>query len=586
LVIDAIHQHNKDGEDGVDLRQKKRWWLVAALACTGVVAFAGKPQQRNRNGSTPRPKPRVVITDDPELDDNNTIIRALLYSTDYKIEGLVYTSSGVHWKGDGKGTTYAGHGEWDRVPGTNCPCTSWRFAPNEHFIDTIADSYRQVYPNLKTHDADYPTPDYIKSKIKWGNVEFVGDFSKDTDGSNLIRSLLLDDQPGPLYVTAGGGESTIARALFSIHEQYVNTPQWRDIRDKVSRKLVIIPFGDQDGTYASYIEPNWSEVDEWRLQMVNFGYGVRGSLPPEDQMYVGAAWTQENISSRGPLGALYRVWGDGKQMAKGDMTDYFGLSGTTVDQLRAMGYYVWTNAQEKGSFISEGDTPTFMNLLDNGLRADEDGSFGGWGGRVRSDTPQPNQGFQAAVRPTSTAENGGLTNGTPGAAATTATSGTLSQQPVTTSQAVGRGTGVLGRGPQLSPRTAAVYAQFFVAAQNDFAARLKWSVTPKYADANHELTVTVDGPLNISAKIGSIVRLQGQTSDPDGNMVAVKWWQYNDPGTYLGDISLSSTDSLATSFQIPSDAKPGQTIHVILEATDNGRPPLTRYQRIIVTVVP
>ena len=544
---------------------KNKSLLVAAVAWIGLLASAGAPNQRTRTSTTTRQKPRVVITDDPELDDNNTIIRALLYSTDYKIEGIIYTSSGVHWKGDGKGTKYTGHGEWDRVPGTNCPCTSWRFAPDEHFIDTIADAYQQVYPNLKVHDPDYPAPDYIKSKIKWGNVEFVGDVSKDTDGSNLIKSLLLDDQPGPLYVTAGGGQSTIARALLSIHDQYANTPQWDDIRDKVSRKLTIIPFGDQDGTYASYIEPNWPEVDEWRLAMVNFGYGVRNSLPPEDQMYVGTAWTQESISSRGPLGALYRVWGDGKQMAKGDMTDYFGLSGLTSDQLKAMGYYVWTAPQEKGSFISEGDTPTFMNLLDNGLRAYEDSSYGGWGGRVRSDSSQQDRGNQANAA--------GVTNAN-------------AAQPPAGVPPGARGARGFGRGPQLPPQVAAVYARFFVAAQNDFAARLKWSVTPKYTDANHDPVVRVKGPLSISAKVGSTVRLQGQTSDPDGNSVAVRWWQYNDAGTYPGDIAFSSANSLKTSFQVPPDAKPGQTIHVILEGTDNGTPPLTRYQRVIVTVVP
>jgi len=566
---------------------KSRIWLFAgAVACSGLLAFAGTPPQRNKAGLSSRPKPRVVITDDPELDDNNTIIRALLYSTDYKIEGIIYTSSGVHWKGDGKGTKYTGHGEWDRVPGANCPCTSWRFAPDEHFIDTIADAYRQVYPNLKVHDSDYPTPDYVKSKIKWGNVEFVGDFSKDTDGSNLIKSLLLDDQPGPLYVTAGGGQSTIARALYSIHEQYVNTPQWYDIRDKVSRKLIIIPFGDQDGTYASYIEPNWSEVDEWRLAMVNFGYGVRGSLPPEDQMYVGAAWTEENISNRGPLGALYRVWGDGKQMAKGDMTDYFGLSGLTADQLKAMGYYVWTAPQEKGSFISEGDTPTFMNLLDNGLRAYEDSSFGGWGGRVRAETPQAGRGAQTPAVPAAN-NGGGGASGAPASNSALVANASPMQQPTNAGgQAGGRGAGGFGRGPRLPAQVAAVYARFFVAAQNDFAARLRWSVTPKYADANHNPIVTIEGPLNIAAKVGSTVSLRGKTSDPDGDSVVVKWWQYNDAGTYPGDITFSSADASTTSFQVPSDAKPGQTIHVILEGTDNGAPPLTTYQRVIVTVAP
>ena len=58
-------------------------------------------------------KPRVVITQDPELDDVNTVIRALLYTADFKLEGLIYASATIHWKGDGKGTTQynAGRGQ-------------------------------------------------------------------------------------------------------------------------------------------------------------------------------------------------------------------------------------------------------------------------------------------------------------------------------------------------------------------------------------------------------------------------------------------------------------------------------------------
>ena len=56
-------------------------------------------------------------------------------------------------------------------------------------------------------------------------------------------------------------------------------------------------------------------------------------------------------------------------------------------------------------------------------------------------------------------------------------------------------------------KVSAVYARFFVAAQNDFAARLKRSVTPRYADANHDPVIRVKGPLNISAKVGSLVLL-------------------------------------------------------------------------------
>jgi hypothetical protein len=38
--------------------------------------------------------------------------------------------------------------------------------------------------------------------------------------------------------------------------------------------------------------------------------------------------------------------------------------------------------------------------------------------------------------------------------------------------------------------------------------------------------------------------------------------------------------------QVPADATPGQTIQLVLEATDDGRPALTRYQRVVVTVGP
>jgi hypothetical protein len=37
-------------------------------------------------------------------------------------------------------------------------------------------------------------------------------------------------------------------------------------------------------------------------------------------------------------------------------------------------------------------------------------------------------------------------------------------------------------------------------------------------------------------------------------------------------------------FTVPSDAQPGQTIHLILEVTDDGAPALTSYQRVIATV--
>ena len=74
-------------------------------------------------------KPRVIVTCDPELDDNNSLIRYLLYAGDFDTEGLIYASSQFHWKGDGKGTTqYIPGREYSRQGRDLGPQTSWRWA--------------------------------------------------------------------------------------------------------------------------------------------------------------------------------------------------------------------------------------------------------------------------------------------------------------------------------------------------------------------------------------------------------------------------------------------------------------------------
>jgi hypothetical protein len=132
-------------------------------------------------------------------------------------------------------------------------------------------------------------------------------------------------------------------------------------------------------------------------------------------------------------------------------------------------------------------------------------------------------------------------------------------------------------------KTSNGYPDFFPAAQLDFAARLKWSVTPKYADANHEPKVRIEGPLNVLASPGETIRLNANVSDPDGNKVSVKWWQFQ-VGSYPNRVDISSVNTTKPKVTIPKDAVAGQTIHIVLEATDDGSPALTRYQRVIVTV--
>jgi hypothetical protein len=490
----------------------------------------GSPQLRHVTAAPALPKPRVVVTADPELDDSNSLIRYLLYSTDFQTEGLIYASSGFHWKGDGTGKKWSvPNREYFRFGLKLCPCESWRWAPQERFIDDAVETYAQVYSNLLVHDQNYPAPAALKSKIRWGNVEFDGDISKDTPGSDLIKALLLDDKPGPIYLLAWGGQSTIARALKAIQDTYKDTPKWPAIYQKVAHKAILSTSGDQDDTYKNYIQPNWPDIKSLPIGVggVPLAYGAAARAGTENAVYYSADWTRENISSQGVLGAFYRVWGDGKQMVNNDIFDYFGFSGLSAEQLKKKGYIVWTPPLPKGAFIGEGDTFTFLNLLDNGLRGYQDETLGGWAGNGwRNVAPQGN----AAARP-----------------------------------------------PAPDPN-------FTPAAQHDFAARMKWSVTPRRADANHQPRVAIRGNSRISARPGATVRLRGWASDPDGNTVTVKWWQWKDVGSYPGEVKLANPTALVTSMRVPAEARAGQTIHLILEATDNGTPALTRYQRIIVSV--
>ena len=501
-------------------------------------------------------KPRVVITTDPELDDANSLIRYLLYGTDFRTEGIIYASSGFHWKGDGTGRTLSvPNREYSRFGLNLCPCASWRWAPDERFIDLAVDTYERVYPNLRVHNPNYPTPAALRSKIRWGNVEFDGDISRDTPGSDLIKTLLLDDEPGggPIYLLAWGGQSTIARALKSIQEQYQNTPQWPAIQQRVSRKAILSTSGDQDDTYATYIRPNWPDIRSLPAGMggVPLAYGAAASASVENAVFYSADWTRANISSRGPFGALYRVWGDGKQMVQGDIFDYFGLSGLSGDSLRALGYIVWTPPRAKGEFISEGDTFTFLNLIDNGLHGYRDSTPGGWAGNGRPDSSSVFAAFSAGQ-----------------------------DNPIRTYKDLA----LLLERVAAAPRPPSPDPNFTPAAQSALAARMQWSVTPAYAGANHEPSVTIRGDWRISARPGETVRLQGRASDPDGNAVRVKWWRWKDVDTYPGPVSLANPTALSTSMQVPVDAIAGQTIHLVLEATDNGIPTLSRYRRVVVLV--
>jgi hypothetical protein len=132
-----------------------------------------------------------------------------------------------------------------------------------------------------------------------------------------------------------------------------------------------------------------------------------------------------------------------------------------------------------------------------------------------------------------------------------------------------------------------IVKRWAVPLQNDFRARLDWCVRPG-PNANHPPRVVVDGSdgndvirLSPSAGVRLLLSAAG-SSDPDGDQLSFDWFVYVEAGTYPRPVRIDDAASAAATIYIPTDAA-GKEIHVLVAATDQGQPPLTRYRRVIIT---
>lgn len=497
---------------------------LAASVLPGALSYAIPRANAN--------KIRTVVTTDMESDDLASLVRYILYTNDLENQGLIYTASKFHWEGDGKNTSFfLPDREYDT------PQTSWRPTGITTIQDHLLKAYAEVYPNLLVHDPTYPTPEALLSITKVGNVDFDGEMAKDTEGSDLIKELVLDEDPRTLYLQAWGGTNTIARALKSISDEQSSSASWNTTKAHISSKVVILASGFQDNTYGEYLAPNWPAIrveelsaayDTWGFNC-NQGQGNVRGLPDNNAYYKGA-WIKPNIQT-GPLGSLYRSWLDGQTtFGGGDQLDVFG------DPEKAPSG--WCKPLEQYDFLSEGDNVVFNPLLTTGLQDPSDANIGGWGGRRKQNSTSPDLW-------------------------------------VLVDKEVGR------NGSEVENWTT---DRWVAAAQNDFAARMQWALTSEYAEGNHAPSIKIAGPQTVSARAGSDVKLSAQVSDPDEDEVTVSWWQYLEEGTYPNKLEVTGAADNSATVSVPADAESGQTISIIAEATDDGQFPLTRYGRVFIEV--
>lgn len=479
---------------------------------------------------------RVVITTDGEVDDTNSMRHILLYANELDLEGLVYSASQFHWQGDGEHTLseitpdYMGNGD---TLGIDMD-TAKEFRPQEMgWIEKIIqEEYAVDYTHLAENDPDYPTPEELLSIVKVGNVEFEGDVREATEGSDWVKDCILSEDPRPVYVQAWGGFNTVARALLSIEEEYGDTDQWEEIYEKVCSKTVIQGNG-QDKTYNNYIQELYPDLVIYSPAASSYGYNSAFSAPEHAVEMFNSEWLTENIKfDHGAMMSNYRLIGDGTHY-EGEPDLYQFGERLSVD---------WSgngNAREFDQYdwLAEGDSIHWIGLIPTGLRALEYGNYGGWAGRL-------------------------TVNGT-----------------VLTRRGNYKELDFTGQMSEFSAK------RWLVPLQEDWAARADWTVG-SYEECNHAPEVSA-AQLDITAKKGETVDLEGSASDPDGDELQVNWWVYADACEYYGeetDLQVSAADQLKTQFTVPEDAEAGDYFNIVLEVKDDAAAPMTRYAQVIVTV--
>jgi hypothetical protein len=400
-------------------------------------------------------------------------------------------------------------------------------------IKYVIQAYGKVQPSLNLNAAGFPTPDALMGKVKQGiakyGMEGVGD-GKDSEGSDWIIKVLEEMDERPLWISVWGGVNTLAQALYRIEKTKTAAEA-----QKLIAKLRVYTISDQDDS-GSWIRRKFPQL----LYIVSPGddYGsatwvaINSVVDGINNEKISNRWLAENIQQHhGPLGAAY------------------------LDVAYGM----------------EGDTPSWLALIPNGLNAPEHPDWGGWGGRYELYQPD-----------FATIKHGG--SGVPLEPETRAiwTDAIDDYTPYVP--------GEYGRAVKLGPKTfhsnQASLWRWRDDFQNDFAARMNWCVK-SYQECNHPPVPMLSHPQVITVKSGEGFSLDASgTTDPDGDSLSFQWFNYPEAGSYKKPTTIASAENMRAVWVIAPEVDQMETAHFILKVTDKGEPPLTRYHRVIVNIVP
>ncbi len=460
-------------------------------------------------------KPRVIVISDigNEPDDQMSLVRLLLYSNEVDIEALVASTS-----------------TWQKT------------AVHPETMRSLIKAYGQVRSNLLLHAQGWPTAEDLDARVFTGQTAYgiaaTGPDQMSEGAAAIIRAVDRNDTR-PLWISVWGGVNTLAQTLLRVRA----TRTSQEV-DAFVEKLRVYSISDQD------------DAGPWiRREFPNLFYIVEPSTPTGGEYYY-ATWTGISGDNyyRNGAGANFKTvtneWLDANIRSKGPLGKLY----------------------PRFAFIMEGDTPSYLSLLDNGLNAYRRPDWGGWGGRYVYRQPY------GETHPIWT-QGGDLF------------SRVTSQDEVLSAD-----------GKHYISDQATIW-RWRGAFQNDFAARMSWTIDD-YAHANHNPVVEVNGqsgtaPIEMDALIGQAVILDASRShDPNGQKLHYQWFHYREAGSTeasLAALTISDGDTPKATIVPTATCRPqwlpitspcpaNGIAHVIVAVTNDGTPQLTSYRRIILNV--
>ena len=392
-----------------------------------------------------------------EIDDVESMCRLLLYANDIDIEGLIATASFCYRKG-GK--------ETDRK-----------------VILDIIDAYSKVKKNLDVHAEGYPEADALRNITFCGINEYgkkygagFGDEKyNDNPGVNHIIRVVDKEDPRPVWIGLWGGCNTLAQAVWKVWKS-----RSAEEFDRFLSKLRVYGISDQD------------KGGIWMRE--NFGDRLFYIVSPSAGNYPGAA------------AFMHATW-------QGISFDYFGgkkvrkaFIGARSDMItrewireNICGKSLYRAIYPVPTMSMEGDTPSYLGLIPNGLGDMEHPDWGGWGGRYEFYTPAKAPIF-----------------------------GKKEKYPIWTNA---DDTIILPNGSKTIGNQATIW-RWREAFQNDFLCRLRWTEKGEYDKTPHAPVVKLATQERMKVKCGERVLLSAEGSyDPNGLELSYHWFCYREAGT-------------------------------------------------------